>query len=178
MIGIAYAAEGGAHAASEAFYMEPEFWVAVAFVIFVALVFRKSAQIVGSALDARARRIGESIEQAQKLRDEAQAALIEHQKRQREAAKEAQGIIDQARVEAERLKVKAAADLEAQMAAHERHAMERIAQAEQKAMAEVRDLAVDIALAAASAVLKEQIDQGKARELVDQAIDQLPARMH
>jgi F-type H+-transporting ATPase subunit b len=177
VIGIAYAAEaGGSH--EEAFYLNPEFWVAVAFVIFVVLLFRKGMRTVGGALDARSARIAQSITQAQHLREEAEAALALHQQKQQEALKEAQAIVAQARVEAERLKTKAAADLERQLAQQEKHALERIAQAEQTALAEVRNVAVDVAIAAARAVLKEQIGQGMAQELVDQAIAQMPERMH
>ena len=108
----------------------------------------------------------------------AETALATHQQKQQEALKEAQAIVAQARVEAERLKTKAASDLEKQLAQQEKHALERIAQAEQKALDEVRNVAVDVAIAAARAVLKEQIGQTKAQQLVDQAIAQMPQRMH
>jgi F-type H+-transporting ATPase subunit b len=175
---IAYAAEAGEHASEHSLFSDPEFWVAVAFVVFVVLIARKAYSALGAVLDARTARIAQSINQAERLRQEAEAALATHQQKQQEALKEAQAIVAQARVEAERLKTKAADDLQKQLAQQEKHALERIAQAEQKALDEVRNVAVDVAVAAARAVLKEQIGQGKAQELVDQAIAQMPQRMH
>ncbi len=175
---IAYAAEAGEHAGGHSLLGEAEFWIAIAFIVFVVLIARKGYKAMTDLLDARSARIAQSINQAQRLREEAEAALATHQHKQQEALKEAQGIVAQARIEAERLKTKAAADLEKQMAQQEKHALERIAQAEQKALDEVRNTAVDVAIAAARAVLKEQIGQGKAQALVDQAIAQMPERMH
>ena len=175
---IAYAAEAGQHAGEHSLFAEAEFWVAVAFVVFVALIARKAFNALAALLDARSARIAQSIHQAERLRAEAETALATHQQKQQEALKEAQAIVAQARVEAERLKTKAASDLEKQLAQQEKHALERIAQAEQKALDEVRNVAVDVAIAAARAVLKEQIGQTKAQQLVDQAIAQMPQRMH
>lgn len=185
MIGNAYAAETSVEARVEhaegdhgPFYATAEFWVAVSFVLFFVIAGKKAWQGLTSALDARAVKISETLEEAKNLRAEAQAALSEYQRKQREAMKDAQAIVDQAKAEAERLKVQAAADLEAALKLRERLAMERIAQAEQRAMAEVRDLAVDVAIAATRTVLKDQLDAGKAGELVDQSIAQLPGKMH
>jgi F-type H+-transporting ATPase subunit b len=175
---MAYAAEAGVHAGGHSLFSEAEFWVAVAFVIFVLAIARKAYSAMTALLDARSARIAQSINQAERLRQEAETALAAHQQKQQEALKEAQAIVAQARIEAERLKTKAATDLEKQLAQQEKHALERIAQAEQKALDEVRNAAVDVAVAAARAVLKEQIGQGKAQELVDQAITQMPQRMH
>lgn len=176
MISTAYAATEGAHA--ESFYQTPEFWVAVSFVIFVALVAKKAWTAMTTALDARAAHIARTIEEARQLRAEAQAALAEYQRKQREAMKDAQAIVDTAKAEAERLRKRSEAELEASLRLRERQAMDRIAQAEKQAMAEVRNLAVDVAMDAARQVLQQQIDPAKADELVDQAIAQLPQRMN
>lgn len=177
MISTAYAAtEGGAHA--EPFYLTPEFWVAVSFVIFVALVAKRAWIAMRDALDARAARIAQTIEEAKQLRAEAQSALAEIQRKQREAMKDAEGIVAMARAEAERLRKRSEEDLKTALALRERQAMDRIAQAEKQAMSEVRNVAVDVAMDATRKVLAQQIDPGKAGELVDQAIAQLPQRMN
>ncbi len=177
MISVAQAATEGAHG-SEPFYLTPEFWVAVSFVIFVALVARRAWATMTMALDARAARIAQTIEEARLLRAEAQTALAEYQRKQREAMKDAQGIVDMAKAEAERLRTRGEAELQASLALRERQAMDRINQAEKQAIAEVRNMAVDVAMEAARKVLRQQIDPAKAGELVDEAIAQLPQRMN
>jgi F-type H+-transporting ATPase subunit b len=176
MISTAYAATEGAHA--EPFYLTPEFWVAVSFVIFVALVAKKGWVAMTTALDARAARIAQTIEEAKQLRAEAQSALAEIQRKQREAMKDAQSIVEMAKAEAERLAKRSEEELQSSLALREMQAMDRIAQAEKQAMAEVRNVAVDVAIEATRKVLAQQIDANKAGELVDQAIAQLPARMN
>ena len=176
MISTAYAATEGAQAGP--FWLTPEFWVAVSFVIFVALVAKKAWVSITTSLDARAARIAQTIEEAKQLRAEAQSTLSEIQRKQREAMKDAQAIVESAKAEAERMRKRSEEELQASLVLRERQAMDRIAQAEKQATAEVRNMAVDVAIAAARQVLQQQIDPAKAGELVDQAIAQLPARMN
>ena len=75
----------------------PEFWVAVAFVIFVALVVWKGSKPILAALDARSNRIRAQIEEARSLRAEAERALGEANRKLREATREAEGILAHAR---------------------------------------------------------------------------------
>ncbi|MGE0155341.1 MAG: ATP F0F1 synthase subunit B, partial [Reyranellaceae bacterium] len=98
--------------------------------------------------------------------------------KQREAMKDAQAIVEMAKAEAERLRTRGEAELQASLALRERQAMDRINQAEKQAIAEVRNMAVDVAMEAARKVLRQQIDPAKAGELVDEAIAQLPQRMN
>jgi F-type H+-transporting ATPase subunit b len=179
MFGTAYAADPkGAPGHHEPFYRTPEFWVAVAFVIFVVLVVWKARGIVTGMLDQRAETIRKQIDEAETLRREAQDLLADYQRKQSEAYKEAEGIIAQARAEAERMKVKALADLEIAIKVRERQAMDRIAHAEAQAAADVRNAAVDAAIAATHALLKDRLAAGQGGELVDQAIAELPKRLH
>ncbi|ACJ00871.1 ATP synthase subunit b 3 [Rhodospirillum centenum] len=156
----------------------PTFWVLVAFVLFVAAVWRIAANTIGKALDDRAERIREEIEQAQKLREDAQAALAQYQRKQRDALKEAENIIAAAREEADRIRRRAATDLEASLRRREAQAMEKIAQAEAQAVQQVRDLAVDIAVAATERILVQNMDATRDEVLVGNAIAELPAKLH
>lgn len=175
MIKSALAASGDA--ATEAFYQDPTFWVAVAFVIFVVLAGRILWRALTAMLDERSRKIASSIAEAERLRHEAETALADYQRKQRQALKDAQGIIEQAKVEAERMRVHAEGELAKQLSLREKQAMDRIAQAEQRALADVRNLAVDVAIAATRSMLKDGIDAAKAKGLVDEAIVQLPKKM-
>ncbi|MFN7635030.1 MAG: F0F1 ATP synthase subunit B, partial [Acetobacteraceae bacterium] len=91
------------------------FWVAIAFVIFVVLAFRPASKALTAALDGRADRIRKELEEATRLREEAERTLADYQRRQRDALQEAEAIIAQARAEAERMRARATAELEQQM---------------------------------------------------------------
>jgi F-type H+-transporting ATPase subunit b len=105
----------------------PEFWVAVSFVIFVALVWKPGMRMVMQMLDERADKIRSDLDRAAKLREEAQALLAEYQQKQRDALKEAESIVTRAKEEAQRLSAQAATDLDAALRRREQLALQRIA---------------------------------------------------
>jgi F-type H+-transporting ATPase subunit b len=157
---------------------DPTFWVAVAFVIFVAAAFKKVRDGLNSALDGRAARIKAQLDEARQLREEAQAALAEYQRKVRDAAAEAKAIVDHARVEAERLRERARADQEHALKRREQLAIEKIAQAEAEALEQVRNQAVDLAVAATARLLAENMDENQAGRLINEAIQELPDKLH
>ncbi len=159
------------------FFEESEFWVALAFVVFVVLVYRPMRRTIVGALDARAERIKAEIEEAVRLREEAQALLAGYQRKQRQTEDDVKEIVAHARDEAERLRQQAAKDLEAALKRRERQAMDRIAQAEAQALKEVRGLAVDVAIDATRRILSDKVDKKKKAELIDEAISELPKRL-
>ncbi|MFQ5774469.1 MAG: F0F1 ATP synthase subunit B [Kiloniellaceae bacterium] len=156
----------------------PEFWVAVAFVLFAAAVFRPIKRRLLAALDARGERIGAEIEEAQTLREEAQKLLAEYKRKQRDALDEAEEILNHAKTEAARLREQAEQDLEASLRRREQAAMEKIAQAEAQAVQEVRDQAVDVALAATARLIEANLDKKRSAALVEQAIRDLSDKLH
>jgi|HubBroStandDraft_1064217.scaffolds.fasta_scaffold00073_58 F-type H+-transporting ATPase subunit b len=160
------------------FWRETEFWIAVAFVIGVALIWWQGGGIVIAGLDARAQRIREQLDEAQRLRSEAETMLGEYQRKQRDAAGEAQEILAQATADAERAAKQAEADLETAIRRREEQARDKIAQAEVKALAEIRAVAVDIAIRAVRILLSRALDQHRGASLIDQAIEDLPKRLH
>lgn len=177
LISQAHAAtEGAAH--GEAFYMDPTFWVAAAFVVFFIVFGKKLAGVIGAMLDDRAQKISDEIEEATKLREEAQELLASFEKKQHEALKEAEAIVAQAKEEAERLAGEAAEQLEHSLKRSEQMAKERIAQAEAQAIAEVKGQAVDLAMTAAKRILESEVTGAKADALVDQAVKNLDGKLH
>ncbi len=166
-----------AAAAGTPFYLDPEFWVAVAFVIFVGFMVWKARAALLGALDARAAKIERDIAEAQRLKDEAQALLAEYRQKQRAALGEAQGMLAQAEDEAKRMRAKAEAELAAQLQRRERQALDRIAQAEAQAVAEVRNLAADLTVAATAKLLKQRVEGERAKALTDAAIAEVPKRL-
>jgi F-type H+-transporting ATPase subunit b len=159
-------------------FHEPEFWILVAFVAVIVLLWKPAGRAIGKALDDRSEKIKLDLERAAKLRTDAQALLAEYQQKQRDALKEAEAIMAQAKADAERLSRQAAADLEASLKRREQMALQRIAQAEQQALAEVRAAAVDIAVAAAGKLLGEKLDAARQDALIDGAIKELQGKLN
>ncbi|MBT7956815.1 MAG: F0F1 ATP synthase subunit B [Rhodospirillaceae bacterium] len=177
MISTAYAASGAA-AGQEAFYDSPTFWVALSFVIFVLLLAKPMWKFVTAALDKKIDEIEASIEEAAKLREEAQDLLAGYKRKIADAEKEAEDIVNQARDEAQALKNRMTTDLEASLERREKLAIDRIAQAETDATTEVRAMTADIALAATRQLLIDNAKDAKADELIDGAIKELPEKLN
>lgn len=155
-----------------------EFWVAVAFVLFVVLAYRPVSRQVVAGLDARSERIRAEIGEAEALREQAQKLLAEYKRKQRDALKEAEAIVEHAQAEARRVRVQAEKDLEAALARREQAALDKIAQAEAHALREVHNQAVDVALSATARLIAENLDKERSEALVGQAIRDLSGKLH
>lgn len=156
----------------------PEFWVAVSFVIFMALVWKKASAAIGALLDGRAEKIRAELDEAERLHKDAQALLNGYQRRQADALKEAEAVLAHAREEATRLRAQAGADLESSLKRREAQAMDRIAQAEVAAVTEVRNMTVDIAIGASRRLLTGGLQPAQADRLIEQSIVELPKHLH
>ena len=154
--------------------MDATFWVGAAFVLFGGiLVYLKVPGMLTGALDERAKKISDDLDQARELREEAQVLLATYQRKQRDALKEAEEIIAHAKEEAMREAEQAEKKLEEAVARRQQAALNKIALAEAQAEYEVRDTAIEIAIAAATAVGAQQGRGDRADALVDTAIQDL-----
>ncbi len=178
LISAAHAAGHDAAHGSTPFYMDSHFWVGMGFVVVVLIVLKFGYAKICAALDGRGLTIRDRLDSARRIREEAQALLAEYQRRQRDALRESQEILTRARNEAEKLKVQAAKELEQQVAAAERQAMERIAAAEEQAKREVRHVAIDVAVAAATQVMADKLSDAQANALIERAVADLPQKFH
>ena len=157
---------------------EGEFWVLVAFVIAISFLVYKTRGTALAALDQRATKIKSGLDEAQRLAEEAQKSLAQYQLRQRDALKESEAIVAQARAEAARFLAQARIDLAAALDRRRRMAIERIALDEAKAVTEVRDQAIEVAVAAVRRILARDLDAGNRAALIDRAIAALPETLH
>ncbi|HZB93721.1 MAG TPA: F0F1 ATP synthase subunit B [Stellaceae bacterium] len=155
-----------------------EFWVAIAFIIAVAGVIWKASPMITGGLDARAAKIKGELDEARRLREEAQRMLGEYQRKQRDAIKEAEQILAAATAEAQRAAAEAAKELEAALRRRQELALEKIALEESKATEEVRNTAVDVAIAALRQMLAADLDARRKASLIDAAIAELPQLLH
>ena len=160
-------------------FQDPTFWVAVAFVILLGVAFYlKVHRALISKLDERAARIKAQLDEAQTLREEAQKTLADYQRKQRDAIAETERIIEHAKEESQRLRDEAEAELQRALARRREAAEEKIAQAEAAALKQVRNQAVDVAMAAAAKLLAEEVKPAQAKALVDESIEELAKKLN
>ncbi|WP_428032665.1 ATP F0F1 synthase subunit B [Ancylobacter sp.] len=155
------------------------FWVAVAFVIFF-LLLAKAGAFTGmvSKLDARGDRIRQELEEARRLKEEAQKLVAEYKRRQREAEEEAEAIVTTARAEAERLAAETKQKLEDLIVRRTKMAEQKIAQAEAQALAEVKAAAADAAVKASEVLLTAQLAGGAADRVLDAAVAEVKSKLN
>ncbi|MAI99751.1 MAG: F0F1 ATP synthase subunit B [Nisaea sp.] len=156
---------------------DPTFWVAIGFVLFIVIAGRPIMAKITSALDNRADEIRAKIEEAKSLREEAQTLLASYQRMQRDAAAEAAEIISNAQEEAQRLQTAADENLTQTLKRREEAALEKIAAAEARALQDVRDRAVDIAISATEKVVSGAMTDNVQQSITRAAIDDLPSRL-
>ena len=161
------------------FFQEPESWVAVSFVIFVGVLLYVGAhRKLLEALDHRSARIKAELDEARRLRDEAAALLAAYQQKQREAEREAEAIIADAKAEAERVASEARSKMEEFVARRTKLAEAKIGQAETQALADVRAAAADAAISAAEAILRDTAKGKIADDLIAPGIADVKAKLN
>jgi F-type H+-transporting ATPase subunit b len=159
--------------------MSAEFWVAVAFLLFVGLlIYMKVPGLLAKALDDRAEAIRKELDEARRLREEAQDLLADYKQKQRRADDEARAIIEQAEREAKALKEQSEKAMKEALERRSRIAEEKIARAEAQAVAEVRAAVVEAATGAAERLLRERVAGSTADGLVEQAIRDLRGKLN
>jgi len=156
-----------------------ELWVAVGLLLFFAvLIFTGAFKMVGAALDDKANKIQSELDEAARLRAEAEALLAQIRIEKAEAEAQAADMLKAAEADARRLEEDAKAKLEEALARRQTLAERRIAQAEAQATAEVKAAAADLAIKAAEDILAARLASQKSDPLVDDAIKQLGTRLN
>jgi F-type H+-transporting ATPase subunit b len=160
-------------------FAEPEFWVAVGFVIFVAvLIYVGVPKMMTKALDDRAKRVQDELNEARRLKEEAQKLLAEYQAKQRQADDEAAAIVAGAKAEAERFAAEAKAKMEEFVARRSKMAETKIAQAEAQAVADVRAAAAEAAVSAAEKILTDSVKGKVADDLLARGIGDVKTKLN
>ncbi len=155
------------------------FWVTVATVIFVMVLFYAGAfSMIAEALDARRERIVSELDQARRLKVEAEQLVAVYQQKQRDAEKEAEALIAAAREEALRYAADQKTKMDEFVARRTRMAEMKIAQAEAQALADVRAAAADAAIAAAADILAQTARGDVAAALIERGIGEVKARLN
>lgn len=156
-----------------------EFWVAAGLVIFLAIVVfaAKAPKKVAAALDAQTATIQANLDEAARIREEAQALLETLKAERAEAERHAKDLLAQAKVQVELLEADAKAKLAESLARRQQVAERKIANAEAQAAAEVKAAAADMAAQAAETMLAQRLAGAKADPLVDAGIGQIATKL-
>jgi F-type H+-transporting ATPase subunit b len=175
--GVTAEVAAGAAVHHENFLADPHAWVLFSFIAFVVIAVVKGKKPLLAMLDTRTARIKADLEEAARLKAEAEALLSDYRKKHSEAVVTAQKIIETAQESVALMQRDAEAKLTENLQRREELLLERIARAESAAVQELRHQAADIAARAAEQLLSEAMDKNGAR-LVNEAIEELPQRAH
>ena len=159
--------------------MDATFWALVGLILFLALIIiLKVPSRIVTALDKRSDLIKEQLDEARTSREEAQKNLANSQRTLKKAEKEAEEIVEEAKRESKRLLEDADAELDDLVVRRTKSVEQKIAQAESKAIAEVRAKAVDIAVEVAENIIRQQMVGEKAEEFTANSVDQVQKNLH
>jgi F-type H+-transporting ATPase subunit b len=161
------------------FIYEPEFWVAVSFFIFIGvLVYFGVHMKVVSALDARALLISKELEEARRLREEAENVLADYRRKLGDVVTEVDNITALATTEAKTLAAETRQSLKEYFDRRIKLAEEKIARAEMETVREFRSVAVDAAIAAAQNLIVAKLTPDRAKKLVSESIKALKSKLN
>lgn len=149
----------------------------VALVILVIALWRPVKRALTNALDARGERIRQELDDAQRLHEEAKAMLAKYQRQLHEGQNLAAEILESASAERTRLEARMKQEFEASVRRRTQQAMDRIAQEEQRALAEVRARAADLTIRTTRQLVAEKLDADGRQRLVGGAIEELGRKL-
>lgn len=169
------------HAATGPFFSlgNSDFVVVIAFLLFIGvLVYFKVPRTVIGMLDKRGETIRANLDEARTLREEAQTLLASYERKHGEVQEQADRIVAAAREDAEIAATKAKADLEQSIARRLKGAEEQIETARDAAVRDIRDRAIQVAVAAAAEVLRKDMDAERGSDMIDRSIETVRAKLH
>jgi len=157
---------------------DEHFWVAVAFFALLGLLFRPVGRSLGKALDGRSAKIAKELEDATKLREQAQAMLTLYQNKYQEISRESDQIMETARADAKAMQKQAQEELKQAVAVRIRMAEEKIAQEEKKAVSQLQQQVVELAVQATKRIILEQMHKEADDALIRLAVDNVGRIVH
>jgi F-type H+-transporting ATPase subunit b len=161
------------------FFRHAESWVLVSFILFLALlVYLKVPAMLGKTLDERAGKISKELDDARKLREEAEALLKEYQQKRVDAEKEAANIVAQAKSDAIAYAAESKKKLDDALIRRTKQAEQKIAQAEAAAVKDVRSAAAELAVAAATSLIRENAKGKGGEKLIAESISAVRSRLN
>ena len=159
------------------FFQDANNWVFISFVIFAFVFMKKGKGVLMGKLDARIAEIRKEIETAESLRIEAQELLAQYQRKQRDAAKEAEAIVSHARESAAQIRREAETALKETIARRESQLQERLQRMEEKAINDIRAYAAELAVRATREIIVTEMDAATNEGMVDKSIKAVSGKL-
>lgn len=159
-------------------FADAKFWVSMAFIAFILAIFRPVGRAIVGMLDDRSQTIKSELDEAVRLKEEAQAVYAAYQRKQRETMEEAKLIIEHAEEEAKRIMAQAKKDIELDINRRVDMAMQKISQTESNTLQEVRSRSVDIAIQSVKTLLSETMQKDVAEKLIEHSIKDMQEKFH
>lgn len=156
----------------------PAFWLAISFILFIAATFKPVGRVIISLLDKRAANIQKELDEAVRLKEEAQALLASYQRRQKEIAEEARRIVTSAEEEARNIISEAEKNFEENTNKRINLAMQKIANYEYSVIHNIRTNAIDIALGIVMNLVKDKLTAEVSDKMISQALNEMNEKMH
>lgn len=159
--------------------IDATFWAMIALFIFLGVVvYLKVPGMLVKNLDDRANNIRSELDEARKLREEAQTILAEYQRKRKEAESEAEVIIAAAHHEAEVLSADARKKTKEFVERRTTMAENKIAQAEAQALTDVKSAAVEIAVLAAQTIVAGKVTGATADKIIKSSIVEVKSNLN
>ncbi len=153
-------------------------WIAISFLVFVFVAFKLGRKSVLGALDGQIAEVKSEIENAERLRVEAQELLAQYQRKQRDAEKEASDMLDRAKDQAKQIQKTAETDLKEVMARREVQLADRLKRIEENAIAEIQNHAAELAVAATTEMIVKSLDEKSNNKMNEDTIQSLPKHLN
>lgn len=154
-------------------FQDPHFWVSLSFILFIVAIYKPASKIIVKSLDARSYKIQNELDEALKLKEEAQALLASYQRKQKEITQEAEKILASAHEESKRLLSEAEKNLEDNLNKKILVAMQKIASYENSVLQGIRLNSVDVTMTTIRKLIEENINSEMAEKLVRKAISEM-----
>ncbi len=154
-------------------HIDESLWVALGFFLFILLVWKKAKSSFETLLDERTKNITSQLQEAQKLREEAEAELGKIQSLKSETEKEVQTIILNAKASAERIKNNANEKIQETMKRREKQAIEKINASRDSLIFEIREKIANLTTRVSKEIILNKLDKKKSKELVDNSIKKI-----
>jgi len=162
----------------EALSHDTSLWVAISFILFLIVAFKLGRKSVTRTLDSRIEEIRKEIETAESLRVEAQELLAQYQRKQRDAEKEAQQIVDNAKAHADKIQARAKAELQETMQRREEQLTERVRRIEENAVASIQNYAAELALEATREIIAGSLDKKANENIAGKSIQDIAKHLN
>ena len=159
------------------FWATGTFWVTVAVLLFLLVFGMRILRGINGGLDSRAAGIRATLDEAQRLRREAEVMLQDAERRQKDAIETAGRLMAEASTRAARLSAELAREATEANERREKVVTDRIAAAQAAAIREVRAAATDLAVGAVARLLREDLDAAQDAAAIDHAIAEIPTQL-